>query len=82
MIDCCLTGSEQFFQLYYGEKKLHFNEMTVKSVLYLTNAFGCIFMVLAHCNNSLWIDMSLHFDTFGFQANQFLLLLLNAACLA
>jgi hypothetical protein len=39
--------------------------------------------VLAHWNNSPRIDMSLHSDTlFWFQANQYLLFLLNAACLA
>jgi hypothetical protein len=39
--------------------------------------------VLAHCNNSPRIDMSPHLDTsFRFQANQSLLFLLNAACLA
>ena len=38
---------------------------------------------LAHWNNSLRIDMSLHSDTlFWFRANQFLLFLRNSACLA
>jgi hypothetical protein len=42
-----------------------------------------IFIVLAHCNNSPRVDMSLHSDTlFWFRANQSLLFLLNAACLA
>jgi hypothetical protein len=42
-----------------------------------------IFKVLAHWNNSLREDMSLHSDAlFKFQANQSLLLLQNAACLA
>jgi hypothetical protein len=41
------------------------------------------FIVLAHWNNSPSIDMSLHWVTlFWFWANQSLLLLLNAACLA
>ena len=39
--------------------------------------------MLAHLNNSPRIDMSLHSDTlFWFRANQYLLFLLNAACLA
>jgi hypothetical protein len=42
-----------------------------------------IFIVLAHWNNSLREDMSLHSDTlFWFRANQSLLFLLNAVCLA
>ena len=42
-----------------------------------------IFIVLAHWNNSLPVDMSLHSNTlFWFRANQSLLFLLNAACLA
>ena len=42
-----------------------------------------IFIVLAHWNNSLQVDMSLHSDTlFWFLANQSLLFLLNAAFLA
>ena len=40
------------------------------------------FIVLAHRNNSLWVDMTLHSDTlFWFRANQPLLFLLHAACL-
>ena len=42
-----------------------------------------IFIVLAHWNNSLRADMSLHSDTlFWFRANQSLLFLLNVVCLA
>jgi hypothetical protein len=42
-----------------------------------------VFIVIAHWNNSPWVDMSLHSDTsFWFQANQSLLFLLNASCLA
>jgi hypothetical protein len=41
-----------------------------------------IFMLLAHWNNSLRVDMSLHSDTlFWFRVIQSLLFLLNAACL-
>ena len=84
MSDCCLTPSQQFFQLYHGENKLIFNEMMmIRSALFLTNMLSWIFIVLAHWNNSLWIDMWLHLDTlFWFRANQSLLFLLNAACLA
>jgi hypothetical protein len=40
-------------------------------------------MVLAHWNNSLWVDMLLHLDTlFWFRVNKLLLFLLNAAYLA
>ena len=39
--------------------------------------------MLAHYNKSPRVDMSLHSDTlFWFRANQYLLFLLNAACLA
>jgi len=41
------------------------------------------FIVLAHRNNSPLLDMSLHPDTLSwFRANQSLLFLRNAACLA
>ena len=42
-----------------------------------------VFTVLAHWKNSPRVDMSLYSDTlFWFRANQSLLFLLNAACLA
>ena len=41
-----------------------------------------IFILLAHWNNSTWVEMSPHLDTLcWFRANQSLLFLLNAACL-
>jgi len=46
------------FQLYHGE--LIFNEMMMKSTLYWTNTLSWIFIVLAHWNNSLRIDMLPH----------------------
>jgi len=53
------------------------------NAFYQTNKLTWIFIVLAHWNNSLWVDMSLHMDTLSwFQANQSLFVLLNAACLA
>jgi hypothetical protein len=49
----------------------------------LTRWVNWIFIVLVHWNNSPRVDMSLHLDTlFCFRASQFLLFLLNAACLA
>jgi hypothetical protein len=35
--DCCLTPTQQFFQLYHGENKLIFNEIKSRSDLYQTN---------------------------------------------
>ena len=62
------------FQLYHGENKLIINE---------TNTLSWIFIVLAHWCNSPRVDMSLHSDKlFWFWANQSLLFLLNASCLA
>ena len=47
------------------------------SELLLVNANSATF------NNSLWLDMSPHSDTLSwFRANQSLLFILNAACLA
>jgi hypothetical protein len=42
-------------QPYHGENKLIFNEMMMRSA---TNTLSWIFIVLAHWNNSLQIDMS------------------------
>jgi len=51
--------------------------------MYQTNMWSWIFIVLAHWNNSQWVDMSLYSDTlFWFWAKQSLLLLLSGACLA
>jgi hypothetical protein len=48
-----------------------------------SNMLSWIFIVLAHWNNSPWVDMSLHANTLSwFQAKQSLLFLLNAVCLA
>ena len=76
-------ANSAIFQLYHGENKLIFNEMMMRSALFLTNTLSWILIVLAHWNNSPRIDMSLHLDTlFWFRSNQSLLFLLNAACLA
>jgi len=56
--------------------------MMMRSAFYYTNTLNWIFIVLAHLNNSPWIDLP-HSDTLSlFRANQSLLFLLNAACLA
>jgi hypothetical protein len=49
--------------------KLHFYEMMIMSALYWTNMLRWNFVVLAHWNNSPWVEMSLHSDIlFWFQA--------------
>jgi hypothetical protein len=80
-----LNANSAIFQLYHDESKLVFNEMMMKmrSALYYTNTLSWIFIVLAHWNNSLRIDMSPHLDTLSwFRANQSFLFLRNPACLA
>jgi hypothetical protein len=51
------------FQLYHGENKLIFNEMMMRSALYLTKMWSWIFIVLALWNNSLWVNIMLHSET-------------------
>jgi hypothetical protein len=76
-------ANSAIFQLHHGKNKLIFYDMMIRSALFYTNTQSWIFIVLAHWNNSPRIDMSLLSDTlFWFRANQSLLLLLNAACLA
>jgi hypothetical protein len=69
------NANSAIFQLYQDENKLILNEIMMRSTLYYTNTLSCIFTVLAHWNNSPWIDMS-------FQASQCLFFLLKAMCLA
>ena len=72
------NANAAILQLYHGEKKLLFDEMMLRSALYLTSTLSWIFIVLAHWNNSPWVDMSLHSGTlFMFRANQSLLFLLS-----
>jgi hypothetical protein len=53
-----------------------------KKVYVKFTVLGIVFIVQAHWNNSLRIDMSPHSDTLSrFPANHSLLFLLNAACL-
>ena len=55
---------------YHGENKLNFDEMIMISALHETNMLCSIFIMLAHWNNYLQVDLLLHFDSlFGFQAN-------------
>jgi len=63
-----LNAKWAIFQLYHGEN------ITFKTL-------DWIFIVLAHWNNSLWVDMLCHSDTLSrFCANQSLLLLFKAVC--
>jgi hypothetical protein len=32
--DCCIVPSEQFIQLYHGERKMQFDEVMMMSALY------------------------------------------------
>ena len=75
------NANSAIFQLYRGENTLIFNEMMMRSLLYLTNMLRWICIV--HWKYSSQIDMSPHSDTLSrFQDNQSLLFLFNAACLA
>jgi len=77
------NANSAIFQLYHGVNMLIFNEMMMRSALYYNNTLSWNFIVLAHCNNSPRVEMSLQSDTlFWLRANQSLLFLLNAACLA
>jgi hypothetical protein len=79
------NANSAIVQLYHDENKLIVNEMRMssRSTLFYTNTPSWICIVLAHWNNSPRVDMSLHSDTlFWLRANQYLLFLLNDACLA
>jgi hypothetical protein len=77
------NANSAIFQLYHGENKLIFNEIMMRSALFYSNTLSWIFIVLGYWNNSPREDMSHHSNTlFWFRANQSLLLILNAACLA
>jgi hypothetical protein len=56
--------NSEMFQLYHGENnfnKLIFNGMMMRSALFYSKPTHCwIFIVLAHWNNSLRVDMSRH----------------------
>ena len=67
------NANSAIIQLYHVENKLIFNEMM---------AMRLNFYSASSLKQQSEMDMSLHSDTlFWFQANQSLLLLLNAACI-
>ena len=87
--DCCLKPIQQFFSyIMTRTSQLNFqwddDDDDDDDVCFVPDhTLCCIFIVLAHWNNSPRVDMTLHSDTlFWFRANQSLLFLLNAVCLA
>ena len=77
------SANSAIFQLYHGENKVNFQWDGDEVGFVLYQQAELFFILLAHWNNSPWVDMSLHTDTlFLFRANQSLLLLINDACLA
>ena len=63
MSDCCLILNYQFLGILWREQVL------VR--WWCPHCTTPIFIVLAHCNNTVWVDMSLHSATLSqFQANQ------------
>ena len=79
--DCCLTPNDKFFS-YIMTITSYFRWDDNDVSLYLTNTLHWIFIVLAHSNNGLWVDMSLNSNTLSwFRVNQSLLFLFNAECL-
>ena len=83
MSDCCLTQTQQFFSYIMARKKLFAMSWWWGPVCTRPTPLVWFLIVLAHRNNSPPIDMLPHSDTLSwFRANQSLLFLLNAACLA
>jgi hypothetical protein len=80
--DSCLTPIHHFSAISWQEQ-VNFQWDGDEILFVLDQQAELVFIVLAHWNNSPRVDMSLHSDTlFWFRANQSLLFLLNAACLA
>jgi len=52
------NGNSAILKLYHGENRLIFNEMMMRSALYLIKTLCWICIVLAHWNSSPRIDMS------------------------
>ena len=78
MSDYCLTPNELLFSNIM-EGTSYMLMRWWQWCLLCTRSTCCV--GLAHWNNSLWIDMSLHLDIlFWFWASQSLFLLLGAAC--
>ena len=77
-IDCCLMPIERYFN--YIITCTSYSRWDDDDVRFVLLDF---FIVLVHWNNSRTVEMLLHWNTLSrFRANQSLLLLLNAACLA
>jgi hypothetical protein len=75
--DCCLLPTQQFLTIYISMRWL-LSPLWTRPTLFVE-----IIIVLAHWSNNLQVGMSLRLNTLSwFKANQSLLLLLNAACLA
>jgi hypothetical protein len=78
--DCWLMQSKQFFS--YIMARTSYNVMWLISVLYLINMLCRIFIVLAHWNNSPWLEILLNSDTSSrLWAKQSFLFHLNIVCL-
>jgi hypothetical protein len=69
--DYFLVRSQQCFQLYHGENKLHFNEIMMFSAQYSVDKHArWNFIVLVRWSNSPRVDLLFHSDTvFWFPAN-------------
>jgi len=77
--DCCFSAISQFSILLAisWREQVNFQTDDDEVALNYTNALSWIFIVLAHWNNSHWVDMSLHSDTLSwFWINQYLFFLL------
>ena len=69
------------FQQYHSENKLHAMKWWWCPLRTIdTNRFYWIFIVLAHWNNSPWVDIFHHSDTSWLRATESLFLLLKAVC--
>jgi hypothetical protein len=66
MSECCVKWA--IFKLYYGENKLHFNDMMM-SALDQINTLSWLFIVVAHLEQP-WVYMSLHLYTLNLILNQ------------
>jgi len=72
------NANSAIVQLYHGENRF---VMSGWCPLCTRPTRWVGYLLLAHWNNSLWVNMSLQSDTlFWFRANQSLLLLPSAAC--
>jgi len=79
--DCGLMPSEKFFS-YIMARTSYIQWEDNDACFVLNQHTGLYFVMLAHWNNSLRVDMSLHSDTLSwFRAKRSLLFLLNALCL-